>query len=112
MGNITSKNHKLTDKELILVADKLDNLEKYVPRHAKKSIKIDAIFKKTSKGAKKVTAEILVSVPEKELIAKSEGNDVSAAFETAENKIKTELKKYKGKAEKDRSLLHKFLRRK
>jgi ribosomal subunit interface protein len=95
MGNVTAKNYELTENEKSLIELKNVRIMACLPRHAKKSAKIEVNVEQSAKGAKKIEAEIIVSVPGKQLVASSKADDLASAFEVAENKIKGQIRKFK-----------------
>lgn len=90
---------------------KIGGLERYVPRHARKSLKVEVKLKEVNRTyGNKYECEILVHVPNALLTAKDSTVNMLAAIDIVEAKMRTQLKKYKDEAVK-RDGPHNFLGR-
>lgn len=112
MGNISSKNYQLSDKEKSIMRLKVAKMIGFLPRHAKKSADVSVNVERGVKGAKKIGAEIILSVPgKKELVAKANAERMIDAFELAEDKVKGQIRKYKDENKRRPRILRKLFRK-
>jgi ribosomal subunit interface protein len=112
MGNITAKNYELTEEEKALIGLKNVRIINCLPRHAKRSAEVTVNVSKAAKGARKIEAEIIINVPgKKELVARAAGDSVTVAFETAENKIKGQIRRYKDEKSVKKGLIRRIFKR-
>jgi ribosomal subunit interface protein len=112
MGNISSKNYQLSDKEKSIVRLKVAKMMGFLPRHAKKSADVSVNVERSAKGAKKIEAEIILNAPgKKELVAKANAGRMIDAFELAENKIKGQIRKYKDETKRRPNILRRLFRK-
>jgi putative sigma-54 modulation protein len=78
------------------VTKKVNRLERYIPRHARKSVHVEVHLKEvTVKGAQNYMAELIVHVPHSTLTAKETTVNIYAAVDIVEAKIKNQIRKYK-----------------
>lgn len=103
------------------VKKKIANLDSYMPRHARKSAHAEVRLKEAkAKDKKQCTAEVVLYVPGEVITAKETTVNMYAAIDIVEEKLKTQLRRYKsqssaknGKNEvKIRALFGKIVRRK
>lgn len=103
------------------VKKKIGKLDSYMPRHARKSAHAEVKLKEAkSKDKKQCTVEVVLHVPGETVTAKETTVNMYAAIDIVEEKLKTQLKKYKdqnsakgGKNDtKVRALLGKITRKK
>lgn len=103
------------------VKKKVAKLDSYMPRHARKSVHADVKLKESkSKDKKQCTAEVILYLPGDVITAKETTVNMYAAIDIVEEKLKSQLRRYKeqnsaknGKNEtKVRALLGKITRRK
>jgi len=112
MGNISSKNYQLSDREKSVIRLKVEKMLGFLPRHAKKSADMSVNIERGVKGDKKVEAAIILEVPgKKELVAKASGERMIDAFEVAENKIKGQIRKYKDEKKRRPNILRRLFRK-
>jgi putative sigma-54 modulation protein len=78
------------------VVKKIGHLDKYVPKHARESVHIEVRLKETNTKTKNErTCEVVLRLP-KEVIAITETTiNIYAAIDIVEEKLKTQLHKYK-----------------
>jgi len=94
--NITSKHITIDDKTRTYAEKKVQKLIDYIPRHARKSASAEMKIQKIeAKGASQIEASIILSLPEKQLIAKERMDGVLAAIDGAEEKIMGQIRRYK-----------------
>lgn len=91
--------HAKVDQELKKYIDKkIGQLDHYVQRQARDSLRADVKVKETKvKERKEYTLEVILHLPGERLTASSTNKNVFAAVDVVEAKMKTQLKKYKDK---------------
>ena len=97
------------------VQKKIGRLDRFLPRHARKSASAEVILKEVNRSnGNKYEAEVVLYVPDKKLAAKDSTMNVMAAVDIVEAKLATQLRKYKethiGHVGKTRAALSKFKR--
>ena len=81
------------------VLKKIGSLERYVPRHARKSLKVEVKLKEVNRAyGNKYECEVLFHVPNSLITAKDSTVNMLAAVDIVEAKMRTQLKKYKDDA--------------
>jgi len=71
-------------------------LEHLIPKHSRESVHVDAKLKESrSQGDKKYTAEVIMYLPHETLTATASTTDMPEAIDLLENKLATQIKKYK-----------------
>jgi putative sigma-54 modulation protein len=91
--------HNLENKDIQkYVAKKIGTLDKYIPRHARASAHAEVKLKESKNGDKKeCMCEVVVHLPHENITAKESTMNMFAAVDIAEEKIKSQLRKYKAK---------------
>lgn len=97
------------------VERKIGRLDRFLPRHARKSATAEVKLKEVNRPrGNKYEAEVILSVPDKQLTAKDSTVNVLAAVDIVEAKLANQLRKYKdthlGHIGKTRSALSRFKR--
>jgi putative sigma-54 modulation protein len=78
------------------VTKKVARLDRYLPKHARKSASADVKLKKVNRDhGNKYEAEVILYVPEKTLTAKDSTVNILAAIDIVEAKLVNQLRKYK-----------------
>jgi len=78
------------------VMRKLGRLDKFLPKHARKSATVDIKLKLVNRDhGNKYEAEAILNVPDKTLTAKDSTVNMLAAVDIVEAKLLTQLRKYK-----------------
>ena len=78
------------------VKKKIGKLDSYMPRHARKSAHAEVRLKESkSKDKKQCSVEVVLHVPGETITAKETTVNMYAAIDIVEEKLKTQLKKYK-----------------
>lgn len=78
------------------VQRKIARLDKYLPKHARKSVTADVKLKQVNRDhGNKYEAEVILNVPEKRLTAKDSTVNMLAAIDIVEAKLMAQLRKYK-----------------
>lgn len=93
---ITGLKYDLTDTTKKYVEKKIGGLDKYLPRHARKSASADVkIGQINNPGGNKYEVEVVLNVPDKVITAKDSTMNVLAAIDIVEAKLNGQLRKYK-----------------
>lgn len=93
---ITGIRYELTENTKKYVEKKIGALDKYLPRHARKSATADVkISQIDHPGGNKYEVEVILHVPEKVMTAKDSTMNVLAAIDIVEAKMTGQLRKYK-----------------
>lgn len=93
---ITGVKYELTDTTKKYVEKKIGALDKYLPRHARRSASADVKIKQVDNpGGNKYEVEVIITVPEKVITAKDSTMNVLAAVDIVEAKLNGQLRKYK-----------------
>jgi putative sigma-54 modulation protein len=93
---ITGVHTEATDDIREYVEKKLGKLDLYIPKHARESAHMEVWLKEErAKDKKESTAEIVLFLPGETLSAKESTVNIYAAIDIVEQKIKTQIRKYK-----------------
>lgn len=94
--NITGVNFDLDETTKRYVIKKIGRLDRYLPRHARKSATADVKLKQVNRDhGNKYEAEVTIHVPERALTAKDTTMNVLAALDIVEAKLAVQLHRYK-----------------
>lgn len=94
--NITGVKYDLDETTKRYVIKKIGRLDRYLPRHARKSAFADVKLKQVNKDhGNKYEAEVIIYVPERTITAKDTTVNVLAALDIVEAKLATQLHRYK-----------------
>ena len=94
--DITGVKYDVDDTTRKYVIKKVGRLDRYLPRHARKSVTADVKLKEVNQAhGNKYQAEIILNVPDKVLTAKDSTVNMLAAVDIVEAKLATQLRKYK-----------------
>lgn len=94
--DITGVKYELDDTTKKYVVKKIGRLDRYLPRHARKSVAADVKLKEVNRDhGNKYEAEIVLTVPEKVITAKDSTVNILAAIDIVEAKLVSQLRKYK-----------------
>lgn len=112
---LTGEKYEIDEATKKYVSKKIGRLDRYLPRHARKSVSADVKLRRIDQPhGNKYEAEVILHVPGKTLAAKDSTVNMLAAVDIVEAKIVSQLHKYKetsiphiGK----RGLLSRFKRR-
>jgi putative sigma-54 modulation protein len=112
---ITGVKYEIDDTTKRYVTRKIGRLDRFLPRHARKSVTAEVMLKEVNRDhGNKYEAETILNVPEKRLVAKDSTVNMLSAVDIAEAKIATQLKKYKelhvGHTGRARSIISTFKR--
>lgn len=94
--NITGVKYELNETTKKYVDKKIGELDKYLPRHARKSVSADVKIKQIDNpGGNKYEVEVIINVPDKKLTAKDSTMNVLAAVDIVEAKLNGQVRRYK-----------------
>ncbi len=93
---ITGIKYDLDETTKQYVNKKIGRLDRYLPRHARKSVTAEVRLKQVNRDhGNKYEAEIMLTVPDKILTATDSTGNMLAAVDIVEAKIVSQLRKYK-----------------
>lgn len=114
--DITGIHYELTNDIKKYVNKKIGRLDRFVPRHARKSLKVEVLLEERKTKSDKNQCEVIMVLPEQRIAAKEATVNMFAAVDIVEQKLKNQLKKYKaqhgGDHQDHRGKLRRILRRK
>jgi putative sigma-54 modulation protein len=94
--DITGVKYELDDVTKKYVMKKIGRLDRYLPKHARKSATASVKIKQVNRDfGNKYEAEVILSVPDKVLTAKDSTVNALAALDIVEAKLVNQLRKYK-----------------
>lgn len=94
--DITGIKYDVDEATKKYVLKQIGRLERYLPRHARKSASAEVKIKQIDKShGNKYLVEVVLFVPEKTLTAKDSTSNVMAAIDIVEAKLSAQLRKYK-----------------
>lgn len=108
---ITGIHYEVSDDLKKYITKKVGKLDRYVPRHARKSMHAEIKLRELKTKNDRNQCEIIVHLPESQLTAKQSTVNMFAAVDIVETKIKNQLKKYKASHGGDNQDHHGKLRR-
>lgn len=94
--DITGVKYELDDATKKYVMKKIGRLDRYLPKHARKSVAASVKIKQVNRdNGNKYEAEVILIVPDKVLTAKDSTVNALAALDIVEAKLINQLRKYK-----------------
>lgn len=94
--SITGVKYELDDTTKKYVTKKVGRLDRYLPKHARKSVVAEVKLKEVNRDhGNKYEAEVILIVPDKKLTAKDSTVNMLAAVDIVEAKLVAQLRKYK-----------------
>jgi putative sigma-54 modulation protein len=94
--NITGVKYQLDETTKKYVNKKIGRLDRYLPRHARKSVTATVNLKEVNQAhGNKYEAEVILNVPSKHITAKDTTMNMLAAVDIVEAKLAAQLHKYK-----------------
>jgi len=94
--DITGVKYELDDATKKYVMKKIGRLDRYLPKHARKSATANVKIKQVNRDhGNKYEAEVILTVPDKVLTAKDSTVNALAALDIVEAKLINQLRKYK-----------------
>ncbi|HEY5695233.1 MAG TPA: ribosome-associated translation inhibitor RaiA [Candidatus Saccharimonadales bacterium] len=93
---ITGVKYELDTATKRYVTRKIGRLDRYLPKHARKSASASVLIKQVNRDhGNKYEAEVILTVPDKVLTAKDSTVNALAALDIVEAKLVNQLRKYK-----------------
>jgi putative sigma-54 modulation protein len=93
---ITGVRYDIDDATKKYVIKKISRLDRYLPRHARKTASAEVILREVNRAhGNKYEAEVIINVPNKTLTAKDSTVNMLAALDIVEAKLASQLHKYK-----------------
>jgi len=93
---ITGMKYDLDETTKKYVNKKIGRLDRYLPRHARKSVTAEVKLRQVNRDhGNKYEVEVVLSVPDKTLTATDSTGNMLAAVDIVEAKIVAQLRKYK-----------------
>ncbi len=78
------------------ITRKIGKLDRFLPKHARESARVEVILKESSgKGKKQYICEVVMHLPHEKIMTKENTMNMFAAVDIVEEKLKNQLKKYK-----------------
>jgi putative sigma-54 modulation protein len=94
--DITGVKYEVDDTTKKYVTKKIGRLDRYLPKHARKSVTAEIKLKEVNRDhGNKYEAEVILSVPGQVLTAKDSTVNMLAATDIVEAKMVAQLRKYK-----------------
>lgn len=94
--DITGVRYELDAGTKKYVLRKIGRLDRYLPKHARKSVSASVKIKEVNREhGNKYEAEVILNVPDKTLTAKDSTVNALAALDIVEAKLVNQLRKYK-----------------
>lgn len=94
--DITSKKYQLDDAIKKYVNKKIGRLDRFMPRHARKTAHADVILRQPNlKHGNKYECEVILHLPDESITVSETTMNMFAAVDIVEEKLKNQLKRYK-----------------
>lgn len=99
---ISGTNYKLSDQEQDYIDRKCRKLVNHMPIHSRRSAFVSAkISLLTQPGDDKYQCDVVLTLPDKTLVASETATSVAAAIDIVERKLQGQIRKYKTERRKD-----------
>lgn len=99
---ISGTNYKLSDQEQDYIDRKCRKLVNHMPMHSRRSAFVSAkISLLTQPGDDKYQCDVVLTLPDKTLVASETAISVAAAIDIVERKLQGQIRKYKTERRKD-----------
>ena len=99
---ISGTNYKLSDQEQDYIDRKCRKLVNHMPMHSRRSAFVSAkISLLTQPGDDKYQCDVVLTLPDKTLVASETATSVAAAIDIVERKLQGQIRKYKTERRKD-----------
>lgn len=93
--DITGVRYQIDEVTKKYVTKKVGRLQRFLPRHARKSAKAEVVLKEVNRAnGNKYECDVVITVPGKKITAKDSTLNMLAAVDIVEAKLTTQLKKY------------------
>lgn len=95
-SDITGVKYSVDDQTRKYVEKRLGRLDRYLPRHARKTAQIEVKLKQIDKShGNKYEVDATLSIPEKTLRATDQAGNMLAAVDIVEAKLKGQIRRYR-----------------
>ena len=99
---ISGTNYKLSDQEQDYIDRKCRKLVNHMPMHSRRSAFVSAkISLLTQPGDDKYQCDVVLTLPDKTLVASETATSVAAAIDIVERKLQGQIRKYQTERRKD-----------
>ncbi len=99
---ISGTNYKLSDQEQDYIDRKCRKLVNHMPMHSRRSAFVSAkISLLTQPGDDKYQCDVVLTLPDKTLVASETATSIAAAIDIVERKLQGQIRKYKTERRKD-----------
>ena len=93
---ITGNKYEIDENTRKYAEKHIGKLDKYLPRHAKKTAAAKVVISEVNgKNNNKYEVEVLITIPDKTLVAKDQSSNVLAAIDIVEAKLDGQIRRYK-----------------
>lgn len=93
--DITGVRYQVDELTKKYVTKKIGRLDRFLPRHARKSVKAEVVLKEVNRAnGNKYECDVIIKVPGKTLTARDTTLNMLAAIDIVEAKLSTQLRKY------------------
>lgn len=92
---ITGIHYEVSEDLKKYVTRKVGRVDRFVPRHARKSMHIEVKLTELKTKSDRNQCEMIIHLPEQQITAKQATVNMFAAIDIVETKVKNQLKKYK-----------------
>jgi putative sigma-54 modulation protein len=93
--DISGIHYEVSDDLKKYVTRKASKLDRFVPRHARKSMHVEVKLSELKTKSDRNQCEFIVHLPDQQIMAKESTVNMFAAIDIVETKVKNQLKKYK-----------------
>lgn len=112
--DISGIHYEVSDDLKKYITKKIGKLDRFVPRHARKTLHAEVKLTELKTKSDRNQCEIILHLPDRQVIAKESTINMFAAIDIVETKIKNQLKKYKashgGDKQDHRGILRRLVR--
>ena len=109
--DISGIHYEVSEELKKYITKKFSKLDRFIPRHARKSVKVEVKLTERHTKSDRNQCEIIVHLPDQKLTARESTINMFAAIDIVEAKIKSQLTKYKDLHGGDKKDHHSILRR-
>jgi len=109
--DIATKNTELTPRLRTYTQKKIGTLDRFIPKKHREGTHVDVVLtEEKSKDKRQFTCGVVIRTPIETFEAKETNINMHAAIDVAENKLKTQLKKFKETHTDGKKFRHLFAR--
>ena len=103
---------KIWDRLEKYIYKKIGKLDRLLPSHAKKSVRVKVILSESNDKKKMATCEVIMELPHVSISAKESTTNMFSSVDIVEAKLSRQIRKYKTvhtQQKKEKRLMHKLL---